>query len=571
MLGFSPLAVDPLAEGYGPGVPSAFQSLITSRNGAGAYLVEIDAFAGGDVRLGGVGLIGGGVLGETSLGDTVPDDGTETASGLLTLRWSDTGWCGTPTDPDRANTLYEPRISSAISVERRIGIAPEESPRIARQIGAITFNNADGAFDNATTAWAVDGRVARIYFGPRDGTFAEFGLIGQLLGIGWEIGQSRAELTVRDRRYSLGNPLQATLYQGTGGAEGGSDLEGKPRPICYGKARNIVPVLVDAANLIYEFHVRQAQEIDAVYDQGLALTDSTTRVASFAALQAQSVSAGQFAGALTADGSYVKLGSSPAGLITADVRGDATGSYVDTIDAVCIRILQTEGALNPSVINTGSWAGLVAAAGPMGIYLDQIEVPTTADVLDALVESVGGFWGAGRDGRIRAGRLTAPEDRAPVFFFQEYDILELTPGRTPIPRYRQRVGYQRRFVTQVEDVAGAVTDARKGFLAEPYSVVTAVDTSIRIRHLEALDPPPLLSYYDGESDAQALADDLLALHKVDRQQFEIRVKRLGYLLELGQVVSVTHGRLGLFGGKRFVIVGIREEAERDEQTISLWG
>ena len=571
MFGFSSFGVDPLAQGYGPGVPSAFQSLITSRNGAGAYLVEIDAYAGGDVRLGGVGLIGGGVLGETSLGDTAPDDGTDTASGLLTLRWSDTGWCGTPTDADRANILYEPRISSALSVERRIGIAPEQSPRIARQIGAITFNNADGAFDNATTAWAVDGRAARVYFGPVAGSFDDFGLIAELLGTGWEIGLTRAELTVRDRRYSLDTPLQSTLYAGTGDAEGGTDLEGKPRPLCYGKARNIPPVLVDATNLIYEFHSRQAQEIDAVYDQGLALTDSTTRVASFSALQGQAVSAGQFAGALTTDGSYIKLGSSPAGLITADVRGDATGGYVDTIDAICIRMLETEGALDPTVINSGSWAGLVATGGTMGIYLDQLEVPTTGEVIDALVQSVGGFWGAGRDGRIRAGRLTAPEDRAPIFFFQEYDILELRPDRTPIPRYRQRVGYQRRFVTQVEDIAGAVTDARKGFLAEPYSVVSAADTSIRVRHLEALDPPPLVSYYDGESDAQTLANDLLALHKVDRQQVEIRVKRFGYLFDLGQVVSVTHGRLGLSGGKRFVITGIREEAERDEQIISLWG
>lgn len=571
MLGFAPLGADPLGQGYGPSIPSAFQALITSRNAPGAYLVEIDAYAGGDVRLGGVGLLGGGVLAETSLGDVAPDDGTAKEAGLLTLRWSDTGWCGTPTDPDRRNVLYQPRIANALSIERRIGSAPEQSPRIARQLGTITFSNTDGAFDNATTAWAVDGRAARVYLGPVAGGFRDFGLIAELLGVGWEIGQELAELTVRDRRYSLDGPVQSTLYGGTGDAEGGADLEGKPRPICYGKVLNISPVLVDATNLIYEFHSRQAQEIDAVYDRGLALTDSGTRVASFSALQSQPVSQGQFAGTLTADGSYIKLGSSPAGLITADVRGDATGGYVDTIDAICLRLLQTEGALTDTVINAGSWAGLVGTGGTMGIYLDQSEVLTTAEVIDALVQSVGGFWGAGRDGRIRAGRLAAPEDRTPIFFFQEYDILELTPDRTPVPRYRQRVGYRRRYVTQVEDLAGAVADGRKGFLAEPYSVVAAVDTSIRVRHLEALDPPPLVSYYDSESDAQALADDLLALHKVDRQQFDIRVKRFGYLFDLGQVVSVAHGRLGLSGGRRFAITGIREEAEGDEQIISLWG
>lgn len=571
MLGFAGLGVDVLSEGYGKGVASGFQSLILARNGAGAYLIEISAYAGGETYLGGGPLLGAGVLGETGLGDSRPFDGTS-SGGLISLLVSDVGWTGTPTDAAKANVHYEARLLNPLSIERAIPIVPEQSPRIQRQLGEIELDNTDGAYDNAITGWAVDGREIPVYFGPKTGDFADFDLVAKPLGVRWEVDEGRARISVRDRRYALEKPIQTDLYEGTGGAEGPADLEGKPRPICYGKNRNISPALVDSANLIYEFHYKEAKAVDDVYDQGLALTDSTDNVADFTTLQSHSVAAGEFAISLSSDGSYIKLGSSPSGLITADVRGDNTDSnYVDTIDAVCLRILRTEGGLGDGQINSGSWAGLVAAAGTLGIYLDQLQVRSTAIVIDALVKSVGGFWGTGKDGRLRSGRLTNPADSAPVFYFQEADVLDLLPDSTPTPRYRQRIGYQRRWVVQTSDIAGAVTDARKQFLAEPYSVVTAIDTTVQIRHLEALDPDPLISFYDEQANAQTLADTLLALHKVDRRQFSIVVKRLGYLLELGDAVSVTHSRLGSKSGSPFRIVRIRNDASRDEQTITLWG
>lgn len=571
MFGFQPLGVDPLAAGYGSAPAAAFQALLNARNGAGCYLVEIDAYAGGEIRLGGAPLFGAGVLGETTLGGSAPFDASAAGAGLFTLRLSDTGWIGLPTDADRPNIQYEPRVLSALSIERRVPITPEASPRISRQLGEIELVNMDGAYDDATALWAVDGRVVRVYFGPENGSFADFGLVAEVLGVGWEVGEDRARLSVRDRRYALDKPIQADLYAGTGGAEGPEGLEGKPRPLCWGKCRNIAPVLVDAVNLIYEFHARTAAGVDAAYDRGLALTDSSLTAADFAALQALSVPAGQFAVSLSSAGSYIKLGSSPDGLITADVRGDAEPDLADTVDVICLRVLRNDAGLPDSVINTGSWAGLVAAGGTIGLYLDQSEVVTTAAVLDRLVQAVGGFWGSGRDGRLRAGRLNAPEGRAPIFFFDEWDVMEFLPEPFPVPRYRQRIGYQRRWTVQTEDLAGGVTDARRQFLAEAQSVVTALDGAIRVRHPEAVDPEPLPSLYDTASAAQLLADTLLALHKVDRRMFSIRVKRLGYQLDLGQVVSVTYPRLGQASGKRFVIVGVREEADRDEQTLTLWG
>ena len=94
MLGLTAFARAPLAGSFGRSPAPGFQELITARPGAGAYLAEIDAYAGGDIRPGGNPLFGGGLLGETVLGGSAPDDGSGGGSGIRTLRLSDVGWCG---------------------------------------------------------------------------------------------------------------------------------------------------------------------------------------------------------------------------------------------------------------------------------------------------------------------------------------------------------------------------------------------------------------------------------------------------------------------------------------------
>ena len=72
-------------------------------------------------------------------------------------------------------------------------------------------------------------------------------------------------------------------------------------------------------------------------------------------------------------------------------------------------------------------------AGELGIHIGINETPTTADGITRLIGSTAGWWGAGRDGRVRAGRLTAPEDRSPNMYLQIEDLIALRAARTPNP------------------------------------------------------------------------------------------------------------------------------------------
>lgn len=568
-LGVSPLASGPLAKGVGQGQSSGFIDLVTSGVGDGAYLVEIEAFRGGEIRLGARPVLGASASGRHALAANTAT-GAQGSTALVDLRYSDSDWAGDPDDSRRANVWYDGRVIVPLVVDRSIPVTPEESPRISRQIGDIEIANGDGALDSFPDNYAVDGRAIKVLYGPRNGRYSDFQPVANLLGQSWAFGVDRVVLSARDRRYALQKPLQANLYQGDGGGEGTDELAGKPKPLCFGVVRNISPVLIDPVNLIYQVHDGPIDDVTAVYDRGLELTDSTDDAADYAALVALSVSAGEYATSLAAG--MIKLGSSPAGLITADARGDSSGGYIETVDAIVLRILRDRAGLADAVINTSSFSGLPGSAGTMGIYIDDQDPRTGEQAIDEIVAGVGGYWGAGRDGRLRAGRMPMPEARTPTYFIRHEDVIELEPEEAILPRWRQRVAYRRNWTVQRgEDIAGAVTDNRRQEIRQESRQVSVSDSDVVVRHPEALAPEPLQSLYDDEASATTLAEDLLALHSPNRRILQVRVRRIGYLLNLGQVVNLTYPRLGLSGGQRFAIVGVVDEADRDETLIRLWG
>lgn len=564
MLGVFPLATEPVSKGYPPAaVPAALFELIEAADGAGQYLVEIIAYKGGEARSGGLWTLAEGPLA------TVPTGGGVTV-GQVTLRYADRHWMGDPDAAQKANTFYEGRVTSPLVMERNMPLLPEQARRVQRQFGIIEIANGDGQLDSIVQSYAVDGRRVRVLFGPYMGSYSDFRPVADVLGTGWEGDDLSVRLGLRDRSYALDLPLQSELYAGTGGAEGTEELTGKPKPLLFGRCRNVTPTLVDPVNLIYQVHDGAIHALDEVFDRGAALTDSTDDVASYAALVAQSVSAGEFATAKAVG--LFKLGATPDGLITADVRGDATPDYADTLDLIALRILDDRAGLDGRFINRPSFAGAATIGGEMGIYISSAEIPTTAQVLDALLASVVGWWGAARDGRVRAGRLTKPEDRTANLTLDQYDILALEPEEPPVPRWRQRVAYKRNWTEQRgEDLAASVTAARRQFLTEPLRAVSAVDTDVRVRHLQALDPDPLPTLFESSVTAQALAADQIALHAPDRRVFRVTLKKLGYLIDLGKIVHITWPRLGLQNGKKFTVIGIVEDGTYDTTTLRVWG
>lgn len=559
-----PLATEPTATSFPPSpVSTAFFQITDRPDDPAQYLVEITAFKGGETRSGGL-----ATLAEIPTA-TIPTGGGVN-TGQVTLLYADRHYVGSPTDPDKPNEYYEGRVEVPLVMERSMSVDPTQPVRVQRQFGFIQIANGDGQLDSVVQSFAVDGRQVRVLFGPFGNPYSDFECVADMLGKSWETDDETVRLALRDQTYSLDKPLQDTLYAGTGGAEGSSEVEGKPKPLLFGKALNVTPILIDATNLIYQVHDGAINAVLDVYDQGAALTDSLTDVSGYSNLVSQAVSAGEFATAL--DVGMFKVGSSPAGLVTCDVEGDATPSYANTLDVIALRLLEDRAGLSASLIREDTFAGAGALAGELGFYIGINEEPSTGEVLDLIMASIGGWWGAARDGRIRAGRLSNPAGRSPNIYLDELNVLKLEQETSIVPTWRYRVGYARNWTVQRgEDLAASVTDARRQFLTEPFQVVSASDAVVKTRHLEALDPPPIPTLYAQEADAQTLATHLKDLHSPDRRVFRATVKRLGYRIDLQSIARLTWSRFGLDGGKKFTVVGIREDADKDETILRLWG
>lgn len=547
--------------------PASFVATVENPLARLVFLAEIEAFKGGvPAQANLMGPVAGGPV--AAIAQAGPS-----GDGLVTIRASDRGWIGEPSDSTWPNTIYEPRLAVPLALEREIPILPETERRGSVSYGAIEIVNADGGLDDYVNSYAVNGRAVRILLGPgpaADGTpadYAAFSTIAKVVGDQWASDLDRLRITVRDQGFRLEGPLQTTLYGGTGGADGNAEVQGRPKPLGFGIVRNATPVLIDTSAAIYQVNDGAVLSIDAVRDQGLALTPGADH-ADYTTLAAAVVAAGTFATCLA--GGTFRLGTfPPAGLLTCDFHGDTTGGYVDTHGAIARRILTARAGIAAAEIDSGSFDSW--PSGAAGVYIVQ---PISAEqLLDDLASSVGGWWVTRQDGRIGAGRLGEPAARSPALVLDQTNIRAIEPIDLPaLPRWRQRVGYRRNWTVQRgEDIAATVTaDARQFMLAE-YRVVAQADQTVQSRYPLAPDPAPLPTFFDDVGDAGALCDALMDLHSPARQAFAVTIGASGHLVDLNGAVRLTWPRWGLAGGKTFIVYGHRIDADRGTVTLKLWG
>jgi len=488
--------------------------------------------------------------------------------GVTTLYLSDRGWISRPADA-LANVMFLPRVKVPIVMERMLPLAPETPARVGLNFGEMTILNTDGWFDDAVQRYAIDGRRVVVRVGrPGDG-YAGFSVLFDGTASSWGLADDETlRVSLRDDTWRLEIPVQTSLYGGTGGLDGGADLRGKPKPLVFGAVENIAPPLVDPASLVYQVHDGPIQAVSNVHDQGVALTYA----GDVADIAATSVSAGQFNTQLS--GGYIRLGSTPAGLVTADVAGDKTGGvYADDTAYIALRLIRTRGGFNDGEIDGHLFERLRnQQPAAIGLFIGT-EPVLLSEVLDRLMAVIGGWWSTGRLGRIQVGRVDAPGEN-PVAHLTTVEILSLDkvagpPSINP-PNWRRRVEYQRNWTVQTSDLAGSVTAARRAFLAEVARVSTAFDTAVSLRYLTATDPPPVPGLYQNQADADAEAGRLLSLFKTERQLFRVTVKLIGYLIEPGATVKITWPRHGLANGVHARVIGSRIDGDRNETVLTVF-
>lgn len=474
---------------------------------------------------------------------------------------------------------FIPRLVRPVTIERSLYAPGTTQGRSEIALGRMVLANVDGALDYLLD-WGFDGRTLDLYRGETGLVFPDemqsvfTGTVDAVIP-----GRSVLELQVRDLQYDATLPVQETLYAGDNangeGVEGtADDIMGKPKPLTWGRCRNVPGVLVNASRLIYQWHDGAVQAFTEVYDKGVSLTHGTAHT-SQAALEAGSVAAGTFNTYL--GGGLVRLGSTPVGTVTADVVEGATAAD-RTAGQIARRVLLHAG-WDDADIDYDTIVALDTASGAeVGIHVGTDE-RSVAEVLDELLGGIGAWWGQTPEGLFQSAVFSEPTDDPVASFVGEAFVLSLDPvvssePGTEIPTWRVVAKYQRNHHVQDEDqVAGSVSLARRAWLAQEYRTVAYADETVREKHqrspaLEIVTP------FDTEAAALAEATRVQALRGVQRRRYRARVKLNDDDPESigpGDVVYIEYPRYGLDAGKLFRVTGLEPDNGLGILQLHIWG
>lgn len=431
-----------------------------------------------------------------------------------------------------AHTAYDACIVGGISHTAALDLQGGQA-RIG--VGDIEIDNTDGSRDS----WLVHvwrNRAVKVWIGDVRWARADFRLVFD--GVVSDIassGPAALTLTLLDKLERLNAPISDATVEGIG------PNADKLIPLTFGEAFNVQPLLVDSAALRYQVHAGRIQGLIEVRDNGAPVGYTAD----------------------TAAGTFV-LGSSPVGVITCSVQGDAPGgSYANGIAAIVQRLATNYGPpatrFTAADLDADALAAFAAACPqPVGLH-----VPDRGSVLQAsqdLAASVGAQVVMTSLGKLRLVRLALPAAGTPTAIGPA-DLEEdgLSVAERPQVRAAVRLGWCRAWTVQTSGLAGGLPPDSQALMGTEWLEVVRSDADVAsLYRLEAepeLEPTLLLT----ELDATREADRRLALWSSARTVYRARGLAHLLLLELGSPVTLSHPRWGLSAGAAGVVVSVERD------------
>lgn len=474
-----------------------------------------------------------------------------------------------------AHAAYEPRIKNPATLRRDCFAAGRTAGQSRVGYGALELVNNDGGLDDLA-GYGLDGRALTLILGTATPgaaptwTTVMTGTVEQP-----EVSWDRILLRLRDRLAELDKPACPNTYAGSNslpnGLEGvAGDLKGTRKPRLYGTVYNIAPPCVNTSRLIYQVSEQAINTVSAAYDRGAALTKGADYT-SQNDMETNAPAAGNFR--VWPAGGCIRLGSTPAGMITCDaVQGAAAGNRTA---AQILKQLALDAGIASGDISSADVTALdTANSAEVGIWLAD---ETVLQAMDAIAGSVGAWYGFDRLGDLRMARLEAPGG-TPAATLTESDVVKIErvasndEGRG-VPAWRYTLGYQRYYSVQDSDLAGSVTDARRAELRKQERTAEATDSAIKTAHLLASELTGSTLLIDATA-AQTEATRRLNLYKAERAMYSVRAGLDATTLaaiDLGCVVRLQVDRFGMSAGKDFRVIGFTADYRLSILDLTLWG
>jgi hypothetical protein len=160
-----------------------------------------------------------------------------------------------PTHPTLSAQHVEGRLIKPLLFTRHMFAEGQAYGEVSIAHGECVLQNADGGLDFLVN-YALDAQLYELYRVDPDNTDTEV-LCERLNMESARLDRRHVTLLLRDGTYLFDRPLQPTKYAGNNvlpnGLEGGEELKGKPKPICYGKNENETTYLVNSSRYIHQW------------------------------------------------------------------------------------------------------------------------------------------------------------------------------------------------------------------------------------------------------------------------------------------------------------------------------
>ena len=421
----------------------------------------------------------------------------------------------------------------------------------------------------ATDAWLFErnwiGQRVRMFIGDQDWRRDDFRQVwGGVIADFRVKDTTTVILEFRDLQHLLNQPVVAE------GVESGPLLS-QPMPVAIGNFYNVPAILVDDVTHKYAIHDGSMSAITAVRDQGVLRGGVTLN---------------------ESDGTFVLPGW-PNGRITCDGTGalDDDGAAITT-GASFIRYLAiSRGYLTIDDLDIDSFITFaMTCPQPLG-YWSSATGQTVYDVIDQVCNTLGAFTAVTRDGKLFVKRFDF--DGYPTMAIGEMDIAQdgLKLERVYAPVRDVRIAAKRNYSPNSYTVGGFgsnVTEVDYNTYGNSHKHFArahneAGATIPKARHMRGIgtsapvtlansaeqDDGAIASLFVSQADAQAEAERRMRLWGFQRYLFRVTCSIRPMMLRLGDVVTLTHRRYGLSGGRNAVVTGIEERFGQKQVVLGL--
>lgn len=302
-------------------------------------------------------------------------------------------------------------------------------------------------------------------------------------------------------------------------------------PRCFGEPKAITPILIDAAQLVYQVSIEAVDSV-VVKDNGAVVSQTSN----------------------TAAGTFT-LSQAKQGTITVDV--------VDSTTRTAASIISAAGAAVGLPVDIAALATLPTYT--LGLFVSGDT--TWRTVLDEACRSIGAFWWVTEQGVITAARFAEPA-ATPDHVIPLSAIVEnsLQCEQVEQPVSDVQLHYGRRHTT-LSTVAGVLDEAERDRLGKPWDVAAHDNALVGFKGALPLNVETAITH---QADAMAEAQQRGSLKATQRYRYSLTTTVAGAQYQVGQTVQITHPRWSLEGGQRALIIGLRKQLAKSAVEMEVW-